>query len=115
MTVLFDLSPEYFPWRHPILRQIEQRRAQLSDALIFDILLSSGGIRHPDSLYPPQDIDALRNLLAAIEETTYDSLKKDCGRDLLPGKHLIILFGFSKKESFSMVPCTAFMAIVPAS
>lgn len=75
---LFDVSPEQFAWRAPIPRQIEQRRAEMADVLIFDILLSSGGIKHPDSLYPPRDEGMLRNLLDAIEETTYDSLKKDC-------------------------------------
>lgn len=75
---LFDLTPENFAWRAPIPRQIEQRRAEMADVLIFDIILSAGGIQHPDSLYPPRDEHMLRNLLDAIEETTYDSLKKDC-------------------------------------
>ncbi|KAI0701359.1 nuclear pore complex assembly-domain-containing protein [Cytidiella melzeri] len=78
LVQLFDLAPETFPWRSPIPRQIEQRRAAMADVLIFDILLSAGGIRHPDSLYPPRDELKLRDLLDAIEETTYDGLKKDC-------------------------------------
>ncbi|KAI0087361.1 nuclear pore complex assembly-domain-containing protein [Irpex rosettiformis] len=75
---LFDLTPETFAWRAPIPRQIEQRRAAMTDLLIFDILLSSGGIKQPDALYPPHDESQLRDLLDAIEETTYDGLKKDC-------------------------------------
>jgi hypothetical protein len=46
--------------------------------LIFDILLSSGGIRQPDTLWPPTDPESLRRLLDAIEDSTYDALKKDC-------------------------------------
>ncbi|KAI0052073.1 hypothetical protein FA95DRAFT_1483960, partial [Auriscalpium vulgare] len=58
---------------------IEARRAQMSDLLIFDILLSSGGLRQPDALYPPADAPALHRLLDAIlHESTYDALKKDC-------------------------------------
>lgn len=75
---LFDLSSDGFPWRAPRPHQIENRRAQLSDLLIFDILLSSGGIRQPDTLWPPTDPESLLMLLDAIEDSTYDSLKKDC-------------------------------------
>jgi hypothetical protein len=50
----------------------------MADVLIFDILLSAGGVRHPDSLYPPRDANTLHALLDAIEDTTYDGLKKDC-------------------------------------
>ena len=50
----------------------------MSDLLIFDMLLSAGGVKHPHTLYPPRDLDSLRRLLDAIEETTYDALKKDC-------------------------------------
>ncbi|KAI9438604.1 nuclear pore complex assembly-domain-containing protein [Lactarius indigo] len=75
---LFELSPEGFPWSAPRPHEIETRRAQLSDLLIFDILLSSGGVRQPDSLWPPTDPSSLRRLLSAIEESTYDTLKKDC-------------------------------------
>ena len=50
----------------------------MSDLLIFDILLSSGGVRQPDALWPPTDPESLRRLLSAIEESTYDTLKKDC-------------------------------------
>ncbi|KAL4248555.1 hypothetical protein ABKN59_007840 [Abortiporus biennis] len=75
---LFDTSPDRFPWRSPLPQQIETRRAQMSDLLIFDILLVSGGIRNPDTLYPPSDVATLGLLLNAIEESSYDSLKKDC-------------------------------------
>ncbi|KAH9039212.1 nuclear pore complex assembly-domain-containing protein [Lactarius hengduanensis] len=75
---LFELSPEGFPWSAPRPHEIETRRAQLSDLLIFDILLASGGVRQPDSLWPPTDPSSLRRLLSAIEESTYDTLKKDC-------------------------------------
>lgn len=50
----------------------------MHDQLIFDVLLSTGGIRHPDRLYPPRDVEALICLLDAIRDSTYDSLKKDC-------------------------------------
>lgn len=75
---LFDLSSDGFPWRAPRPHEIESRRAQLSDLLIFDILLSSGGVRQPDSLWPPTDPASLHRLLEAIEDSTYDALKKDC-------------------------------------
>jgi hypothetical protein len=76
--VLFEVSLDKFPWRVPIPRQIEERRARLSDVLIFDILLLAGGVKHPDALYPPRDVGSLNRLLEAIEDTTYDALKKDC-------------------------------------
>jgi len=43
MEAHFDLSTDLFPWREPIPHEIETRRAHMSDLLIFDILLSSGG------------------------------------------------------------------------
>ena len=49
----------------------------MSDVLIFDILLSAGGVKRPDALYPPRDAETLARLLDAIEEATYDDLKKD--------------------------------------
>lgn len=78
LSVLFEFLPEKFAWRVPIPRQIEDRRARMSDVLIFDILLSAGGIKQPDALYPPRDMESLKRLLDAIEETRYDGLKKDC-------------------------------------
>ena len=74
----FDLSPTHFPWRAPRPREIEERRAHMSDLLIFDILLSSGGIRQPHTLYPPADRTGLERLLDAIAHCTFDALKKDC-------------------------------------
>ena len=59
------------------MRAIEQRRAALSDVLVFDILLSLGGVKHPDALYPPRDPALLQRLLAAIDASAYDALKKD--------------------------------------
>ena len=50
----------------------------MSDVLIFDFLLAAGGVKHPDMLYPPRDVEGLKRLLDEIEETTYDTLKKDC-------------------------------------
>jgi hypothetical protein len=76
--VLFDRSPDDFAWRYPACDQIEARRAQMNDQLIFDLLLSTGGILRPDSLYPPTDVDSLEVLLDAIRDSTYDTLKKDC-------------------------------------
>ncbi|KAI0355998.1 hypothetical protein OH77DRAFT_1589487 [Trametes cingulata] len=74
----FDLSEEQFAWRSPRPKEIEVRRAHMSDMLIFDILLTSGGIRHPDTLFPPTDKDSLERLLDAIRHSTYDTLKQDC-------------------------------------
>lgn len=48
------------------------------NTLIFDILLTSGGIREPYLLFPPEDVESLRTLLDAIQSSTYDTLKKDC-------------------------------------
>jgi hypothetical protein len=74
----FDLSQDGFPFRKDIPTIIETRRALLSDVLIFDILLSSGGVRNSHVLYPPSDPASLSALLDAIAQSTYDSLKKDC-------------------------------------
>lgn len=74
----FDVSNSGFAWREPIPQQIERRRADLGDVLIFDILLSSGGIREPDTVFPPSDVESLVRLLDAIESSHYDALKKDC-------------------------------------
>ena len=74
----FDVSPANFPWREPRPQEIEMRRAHMSDVLIFDILLGSGGISQPDTLYPPSTPEALQTLLDAIGNSTYDTLKSDC-------------------------------------
>ncbi|TCD71901.1 hypothetical protein EIP91_000033 [Steccherinum ochraceum] len=74
---LFDTS-ETFAFRNPIPQQIQSRRTRMSDVLIFDILLTSGNVRNPSTLYPPQSVSGLRELLLAIEVSSYDSLKKDC-------------------------------------
>lgn len=50
----------------------------MSDLLIFDVLLTRGGIHSPDMLFPPADWAALNRLLDAIDESFYDILKKDC-------------------------------------
>lgn len=72
----FDLNN--FAWRAPRPQEIEQRRANLDDLLIFDILLRSGSVRSPDILYPPHNEQSLLRLLEAIEKSNYDTLKKDC-------------------------------------
>ncbi|KAJ7269867.1 nuclear pore complex assembly-domain-containing protein [Mycena rebaudengoi] len=74
----FDLSPGGFPWKDPRPQQIERRRAALGDLLLFDILLTSGGIRQPDTLYPPVDVESFHRLLEAIQTSQYDALKRDC-------------------------------------
>lgn len=74
----FDLTPGSFPWKDPRPQQIERRRATLGDLLLFDILLTSGGIRQPDTLYPPADVVAFHRLLDAIQTSQYDALKRDC-------------------------------------
>jgi len=75
--VYFDLS-DHFAWREPRPQEIEQRRALLNDLLIFDILLRSGGVSSFDTLYPPRDERSLVRLLEAIENSNYDTLKKNC-------------------------------------
>jgi hypothetical protein len=72
----FNIAPELFPWRE--LNEIETRRAHMTDQFIFDILLKSGGVRNPESLFPPRDMDELERLLTAIHNSTYDVLKKNC-------------------------------------
>ncbi|KAF9262246.1 hypothetical protein L218DRAFT_867720, partial [Marasmius fiardii PR-910] len=58
--------------------EIERRRALLGDLLLFDILLSLGGIKDADTLYPPANPDALKRLLTAIAQSPdYDGLKRD--------------------------------------
>ncbi|KAF8903312.1 nuclear pore complex assembly-domain-containing protein [Gymnopilus junonius] len=73
----FDVSNN-FPWQDPCPEQIRLRRADMNDILLFDILLKSGGIEEIYSLYPPVDEARLRELLEAIESSSYDTLKKDC-------------------------------------
>src|SRR5262245_25173182 len=63
---LFDVTPSRFPWRDPIPQEIEARRNQMSDKLIFDLLLASARIPQPDTLFPPTDVESLRRLLDAI-------------------------------------------------
>ncbi|KZT23726.1 hypothetical protein NEOLEDRAFT_1179939 [Neolentinus lepideus HHB14362 ss-1] len=74
----FSCTPESFPWTPSLREEIESRRAKLSDCLLFDLLLRMGNIADPASLYPPADLDALQNLLQALDNTRYDSLKRDC-------------------------------------
>lgn len=50
----------------------------MNDQLIFDVILSTGGIGRPYELYPPTDVESLEVLLDAIRNSTYDTLKKDC-------------------------------------
>ncbi|KAJ7064989.1 nuclear pore complex assembly-domain-containing protein [Mycena amicta] len=74
----FDLSSDSFPWNEARCQQIERRRALMGDLLLFDILLRSGGIREPDTIYPPADPDTFLRLLKEITTSSYDSLKQDC-------------------------------------
>ncbi|KAG2156826.1 nuclear pore complex assembly-domain-containing protein [Suillus bovinus] len=71
-------TPREFPWTTTRSAEIESRRAQMADVLIFDVLLMRGGVRQPDMLYPPTDLHSLRKLLDVINGSSYDSLKKDC-------------------------------------
>ena len=74
----FDLDEARFPFRGSRPQEIEVRRAHMLDLLIFDILLISGGVRHPDTLYPPRSPEDLKRLLEAISHSQFDGLKKDC-------------------------------------
>ncbi|KAF8877282.1 nuclear pore complex assembly-domain-containing protein [Infundibulicybe gibba] len=78
LQVYFEAGPDTFPWNEERTQQVERRRALLGDLLIFDILLSSGGIAHPDVLYPPHDLASLQELLSAIDASHYDTLKREC-------------------------------------
>ncbi|KAH0835931.1 nuclear pore complex assembly-domain-containing protein [Lanmaoa asiatica] len=71
-------KPSAFPFTSHKIQSIESRRARMSDLLIFDVLLIRGGIRSPDVLFPPADWEALNKLLDEIDESVYDTLKKDC-------------------------------------
>ncbi|KAF8802250.1 hypothetical protein BYT27DRAFT_7226558 [Phlegmacium glaucopus] len=73
----FDVTNQ-FPWQEPRAEQIRHRRTLMYNTLIFDILLTSGGIREPYLLFPPEDVESLQKLLDAIQNSTYDTLKKDC-------------------------------------
>ncbi|KAH8831531.1 nuclear pore complex assembly-domain-containing protein [Flagelloscypha sp. PMI_526] len=78
LVSLFDLTPEGFPFN-------PQR-----DVLIFDLLLSTGGVQDPAGLYPPTNAASLETLLEAISESRYDTLEK----------------GFSRREeSFAKTHC----------
>lgn len=75
----FDTDPNSWPWRFPVPDQIEDRRLNMNDVLIFDLLLASGGIPYiAPKIYPPRDLEGLKTLLLAILVSTYDALKKDC-------------------------------------
>ncbi|KAF9023681.1 hypothetical protein BDZ89DRAFT_1069706 [Hymenopellis radicata] len=74
----FNTTSDTFPWHHDLCQAIERRRALLTDMLLFDVLLSLGGIREPDALYPPRDVEQLEHLLDAISNSKYDQLKRDC-------------------------------------
>lgn len=76
-TALFDLSPESFPFGGAIPSQIEARRADLSDLLLFDVLLNGADVAATE-FYPPHDPESLGNLLAAIDGCKLDQLKRDC-------------------------------------
>ncbi|KAF5381329.1 hypothetical protein D9615_008388 [Tricholomella constricta] len=74
----FDVSATGFAWQEPRPDQIVRRRADMDDKFIFDILLVSGGIEKPDTLFPPRNVEDLRALLLAIWDSAYDILKKEC-------------------------------------
>ncbi|KAF6761582.1 nuclear pore complex assembly-domain-containing protein [Ephemerocybe angulata] len=76
LSGLFDVSSNGFAFRAPRPEEIANRRADMDDKLIFDTLLIAGGVRDPDFLYPPKDVQALQRLLEAIESSSYDTLKK---------------------------------------
>lgn len=50
----------------------------MSNQLFFDILLGLGGIGDPAELYPPTGIPELTRLLNAIDNLSFDSMKRDC-------------------------------------
>jgi hypothetical protein len=74
---LFDLGAG-FPFTSDLVDTLVARRAALTDALVFDLLLAGGGVENPAELYPPRDSDALVHLVGAIRTCAYDGLKKDC-------------------------------------
>lgn len=50
----------------------------MSDRLLFDVVLSAGGLHDPPSHFPPSDTNALTKLLKTIDGLKFDSLKRDC-------------------------------------
>ncbi|KNZ78706.1 hypothetical protein J132_10811, partial [Termitomyces sp. J132] len=71
----FDVSDAGFAWREPLQEKLRERRMELGDKLIFDILLEAGGIERPWTLFPPRALEDLELLLQAVELSDYDNLK----------------------------------------
>jgi hypothetical protein len=74
----FELSQEHFAWNETRVDDIQMRRHAMSGQLFFDILLSLGGVEDPTELYPPTGTAELKRLLEAIENLSFDSMKRDC-------------------------------------
>jgi hypothetical protein len=68
---------DQIPWTEEKAQEIQNRRALLNDELVFDTLLYQVGVRDADVLFPPTDSYGLERLVAAIETSTYDQMKKD--------------------------------------
>lgn len=67
-----------FPFTHETRDAIFARRVAMSDELVFDLLLEQASIASPQSLYPPDSVESLLDLLDAIADCPWDTLKKSC-------------------------------------
>jgi len=65
-----------FPFTHDVCDNIQSRRAHMFGELIFDLLLLQAGVTSPATLYPPDSGEALEQLLDAIQQCPWDTLKK---------------------------------------
>lgn len=65
-----------FPFTPEVCEVILARRAFMSNELIIDLLLEQAAVPSPPSLYPPDSEDALEQLLSAINESPWDTIKR---------------------------------------
>lgn len=97
----FDLTPQSFPFPPQTTQTLESRRARLSDdRLLFDSILSSGGLPHPSLHFPPSTPQKLEDLLGKIEGLRFDLLKRDC---LVYS--LLKWYGDGREEGFREMRC----------
>lgn len=73
----FDTSAAKFPWTPEKCRRLTARRVELQHGTLFiDDIFMNAGIAAED-LYPPQTPNAFRLLLEAIQDSSFDSTKKN--------------------------------------
>ncbi|KAG8901909.1 hypothetical protein FRB99_005012 [Tulasnella sp. 403] len=77
LPAYFDLSPNRFPWTPDLCQHIEERRHQLQGDLFIDSLLRIAGV-DAHALYPPHDTNTFHALYDAIQNCSFDDVKKNC-------------------------------------